>query len=341
MPGFVRKWLSWRCAAALKNNLMWFRRPQKNRRLGREFVLDVKLRSSQVRARRMRIVAVLLGGFFLAAGSVYLAWQASEWVLKVFLYENNAFAIKDIDVETDGVIASDQLRRWTGVRPGQNLFSVDLVTVRRNLELVSMVQTASVEKVLPRTLRLRVTEREPVAQLNLARPAPGGGVQLVTFYLDADGYVISPLNPSQCSPGAMLPAPDQLPAIVGVNASEVQPGRRSESLQLRAALELILAFQRSPMQGLAEISKVDVSELEVLVVKTTQGSEVTFALTGLPQQLARWQRTFEEGQRLNKAIATLDLAVSNNIPAPWIQAAVVPQIQVKSPKPLRNKKKHV
>ena len=36
------------------------------------------------------------------------------------------FAIQRIDVQTDGVIAPDQLRRWSGVKPGENLIALDL-----------------------------------------------------------------------------------------------------------------------------------------------------------------------------------------------------------------------
>ena len=43
---------------------MWFNRKPKNRRLGREYVLDVKLRSSQVRAARLRLAALALGVVF-------------------------------------------------------------------------------------------------------------------------------------------------------------------------------------------------------------------------------------------------------------------------------------
>ena len=51
---------------------MWFKRKPKNRRLGREQVLDVKLRSSQVRAARMRMFALSLGGVFAAVFGLYL-----------------------------------------------------------------------------------------------------------------------------------------------------------------------------------------------------------------------------------------------------------------------------
>lgn len=320
---------------------MWFKRSAKNRRLGREFVLDVKLRSSQVRAARLRMAALGLGSIFVAIAGLYLTWRASQWALDALLYQNRAFAIQRIEVQTDGIIAPDQLRRWSGVQSGQNLFALDLAGVRRRLELISTIQAVSLEKILPHTLRLQVTEREPLAQLNVARPRPGGGVELVAFYLDPEGYLMVPLIPAQCSPSAPNPTNDQLPLIVGVSPTEVQPGRRLETPQVLAALQLIQAFERSGMQGVVDLAKIDVSAADVLVLKTGQGSEITFGLRDLDQQLLRWQAVFEAGRRMSKGIASLDLAISNNIPALWVDAGALPQVSLKSPKPLRNRKKHV
>ena len=95
------------------------------------------------------------------------------------------------------------------------------------------------------------------------------------------------------------------------------------------------------MQGLADLKRIDVSEGDVLVVKTGQAAEITFGLADFDQQLRRWQLIYETGQKMNKAIATLDLAISNNIPAIWVDESAVPQISAKLPKPLRNRKKHV
>src|SRR5262245_11857556 len=128
---------------------MWLKRKPRNRRLGREYVLDVKVRSSQVRAARARLTALSLGGIFAIIIGAILIWKGTEWGLNRLVYENSSFAIQDIDVQTDGVIAVDQLRRWAEVRNGENLLALDLAKVKRNLELVSLIQSVSVERVLP------------------------------------------------------------------------------------------------------------------------------------------------------------------------------------------------
>jgi cell division septal protein FtsQ len=319
---------------------MWFKKKPKNRRLGREHVLDVKLRSSQVREARVRLAAVGIGAAFASVLGIYILWVAADWGLRTLVYENEAFAIQRIEVQTDGVMAVDQLRRWMGVKSGHNLLALDHVRVRRDLEMIPRVRFASVEKVLPGTLRVRVVEREPVAFLNVPRPKPGGGFELARFELDSEGWVMLPLELNHRS---APPAPweDQLPVICGLNANEIQTARRLEHAQVQAAVELILAFDQSSMAGLVDLKRIDVSEPEVLLVTTGQGSEVTFGLVDIEQQLRRWREVYEQGLRVGKVIATLDLAVTNNVPARWLEASSVPPSSPNLPKNLRTRKKHV
>jgi hypothetical protein len=53
----------------------------------------------------------------------------------------------------------DQLRRWAAVRLGDNLLALDLPSVKRNLELVSVIRSVAIERALPHTLRISVTAR--------------------------------------------------------------------------------------------------------------------------------------------------------------------------------------
>jgi hypothetical protein len=322
---------------------MWFKREQKNqknRRLNRRRVLDVKLRSSQVRAVRVRRAVVVLGITFGTGLGLYLLWHAGSWALDKFVYENPEFAIQRIDVHTDGIIAPDQLRRWSGVKPGDNLIALDLAAVKRNLELVSMIDVVSVERVLPRTLRIRVTEREPVAQVNVPCADGSGGIAVAVFQLDAEGCVLQPLDPRLC----VLPLAQvnqQLPVITGLNVYQLQPGHRVELPQVRAALQLIGAFGHSPMAGLVDLRRVDVSSPGVVVATAGPGSEITFSLDNLDQQLRRWREIYDLGQRMNKTIASLNLAVSNNIPVRWMAAGAASSGPPPSATPTRTRRKNV
>ena len=316
---------------------MWFRREQKNRRLHRGHVLDVKLRSDQVRATRTRLAALTMGILFGTVFGLYLLWRTGEWALDKFVYENSEFAIQHVEVKTDGVIAPDQLRRWSKVKLGDNLIALDLTAVKRNLELVSTIGSVSVERVLPRTLKISVTERDPVAQVNIPRAGAAGGIAVEVFQLDADGYVMQPLDPRLCViPLAQVNS--QLPVISGLNVYQLQSGHRLESPQVQAALELIGAFGHSPMVGLVDLRRIDVSLPGVVVATTGQGGEITFGLNNLEQQLRRWREIYDLGQRMNKAVASLNLAVFNNVPVRWMEAVAVPSASPKTVNPAHTRR---
>jgi cell division septal protein FtsQ len=318
---------------------MWFKRERKNRRLNRGHLLDVKLRSDQVRATRTRLAAV---GFCVLFGTVfglYLLWRSGEWALDKFVYENFTFAIQNIEVQTDGVIVSDQLRRWSGVKLGANLIALDLASVKRNLELVSTIDSVSIERVLPRTLKIRVTERQPIAQVNVPRADSKNGIAISVVQLDADGFVMQPLDPRLC----VIPLSQmnsQLPVVTGLNGYQLQPGHRVASPQAQAALQLIGAFAHSPMVGLVDLRRVDVSSPGVVIATTGQGGEITFGLENLEQQLARWRKIYDLGMSKNKMIASLDLAVANNVPVRWAEIVSVPVVPQNS-NPIKSRRKNV
>ncbi|MGA2854548.1 MAG: FtsQ-type POTRA domain-containing protein [Verrucomicrobiota bacterium] len=303
---------------------MWFRREQKNRRLGRGRVLDVRLRSEQVRATRTRLATMAIGVPVVTVFGLYLLWRAGDWALDKFVYENAEFAIQRVEVQTDGVIAPDQLRRWSGVQPGANLIKLDLAVVKHKLEFWPVIDSVSVERVLPRTLKIRVTERKPIAQVNMPRVNDATGLAICVFQLDAAGVVMQPLDPSLCQVPLSQMKGGGLPVITGLNFAQLQQGHRVASPQARAALQLISAFGRSPMAGLADLRRMDVSAPGVVVVTTGQGGEITFGLQNLEQQLRRWRVIYDLGRRNNRDIASADLAVTNNVPVRWMQAGAAP-----------------
>src|ERR1035441_8082976 len=309
---------------------MWFKREQRNRRLSRGHVLDVKLRSEQVRATRIRLGLVAVSVPAVTIFGLYLLWRAGDWALDKFVYENPEFAIQRMEVQTDGIIAPDQLRSWSGVKPGANLIALNLASVKHNLEFWPVIDSVSVERVLPRTLKIRVTERKPIAQIKMTRVDGANGFMISIFQLDAAGVVMRPLDPRLWDvPLAHMKA-GGLPVIKGMNLAQLQPGHRVTLPEARAALQLISAFGRSPMAGLVDLRNVDVSAPGVVVVTTGQGGEITFGLQNLEQQLRRWREIYDLGQRMNKVVVSLNLAVSNNVPVRWMETVADPKSSPKT-----------
>lgn len=84
---------------------------------------------------------------------------------------------------------------------GANLFRLDIEDVRSDLRPVSWIKSVAVEKTLPNTLVIHITERRPVA-LVLDRSA--------LRYVDGDGVVFAALSPAVGDPS--------LPIVTGWSA---------------------------------------------------------------------------------------------------------------------------
>jgi cell division septal protein FtsQ len=319
--------------------MSWFNQKQGNRRLQRRQVLDVKLRANRLRSARLRFAGLLLSFVFGAVFILFAVWRGGEWLLDRLIFENDALAIRSIEVQTDGVIAAEHLRRWAMVRPGQNLLALDLAKVRRDLELVPWIQSAAVERIPPHTIRIRVSEREPIAQVVLPRLLADGSYDPGIYYLDEHGVVISPIDPQYRSVPPITNL--HMPFITGVQANELRLGRQMESPQVRAALELIAAFENSIMAKTVELHRINISIPEVLQVYTTQNAEITFSLSQFEVQLNRWWLIHDHWNQFGKAISALDLSISNYLPMHFVDMHSLPPAPPKAPKPQRNRKRNV
>ena len=151
----------------------WFSNKPRNR-LHRHDLrgLESKLRT-RIRSQRQTRVAALALAFALLAG--LLGWGAwlgvKEGAREVFT-ENPAYTIREITVESTGeVLKPDQALSYLRVQRGQNLLNLDLAQMRRDLELLPMVEHAEVTRELPSRLLVRISERIAVANISsVTRP---------------------------------------------------------------------------------------------------------------------------------------------------------------------------
>jgi cell division septal protein FtsQ len=312
----------------------------RNRRFTeRQFVLDVKLRTRQMRAARWRATGTGLAGLLALALFALLFWRGGRWFLSDAVYDNPAFAIQRVDIRTDGVLAPQVIRRWAMVRVGQNLLSLDLMRVKHDLEMYSPIAGVSVERVLPGALRISVTERQPIAQALILQPRSGGGFNSVVQDFDATGMVMQPVDPAwrliPLPPGALLPT------LTGVPPKDLSPGHQAESPQVLAALRLLTELDRSPMAGIVELQSIDVSSPQVLEATTSQGAHITFSLDQFDVQLRRWRDIYDHGQAEGKAIASLDISITNHLPVRWVAGNSLPPLLNQFVKPTKPKRKNV
>jgi cell division septal protein FtsQ len=183
---------------------------------------------------------------------------------------------------------------------GTNVFRIPLESVRRGVEALPWVHTASVTRVLPHSLLVHVAERTPVAYANV-----DGRVSLV----DADGM--------------LLEKPDNgvfdFPVIYGLaNLSSIDDRRARISLYLEFTRQLGVEAPRAGWM-ISEVYLSDVEDLKALLVSGQQTVQVHFGQKDFLQRFRSFLTLLPEIQKSNDKLDSVDLRYRNEIvvdPAP-------------------------
>lgn len=295
-----------------------------NRRKNDRHVLDVKLRNDQLRRQRTKFATGFFSVLFVVAAIILMAWRGVDWSLSEFVYRNPAFAIKEIDVTTDGYLTRETILQWAGVKPNDNLMALDLQLVKRKLERVPVVGAVSLERILPDRLRIKVAERFAVARVSMLLPHPNGKERYTaTVPLDPDGYVLVPLRRNHVTDHRVLNYA-ALPELKGFDESELRTSGKLANPRVLAALRLVADFRRSPMLGLINIEQIELEQNGTLTAVTRKGMQVKFSSENrFDQQLAHWRQIHDLARQAGKEISRLDLSVTNNVPLHWKDAVPV------------------
>lgn len=184
--------------------------------------------------RAASLIVRVVGALAMAA---LLTWGAVvSWV---WLRTSDHLAVETIRVE--GVVRANPslLVQRAGLSRGVNIFAVDLAGAALAIEADPWVASASVNRELPSTLHIQVTEHEPVAVV------VDGGLYATT----SEGLLFR----------RVLPGDDlDLPLITGLGGGVMQGEHRGDDTGLAVALSVVETWSRLGLDARAPLSEVHV-----------------------------------------------------------------------------------
>jgi cell division protein FtsQ len=180
---------------------------------------------------------------------------------------------------------------------GRSVYLCPIRERRRRLLAIDWVKDATVSRIWPNQIVVRIIERQPVAFVQL--PAPNGN----TFYglVDADGVMLDPGRTSQLS----------LPVLTGV------PEKESEAVR-RERVRSFLRLQSDMGPFMDRISEVDVSDPGNIRITQSFGARALTLMLGNRDFLQRYRNftdNYPEIQRRLPNAVVLDLRLKDRITA--------------------------
>ena len=165
------------------------------------------------------------------------------------------FAVEQIIISGNEQISSERLVALCGIEIGQNIFTVDTSLVEQWLFIEPWVRTAQVERYLPRSIKISITERNPVAVM-----ATG----YAFIQIDKSGLVLCRMRELDNL---------YLPIISGIEEihSGILPGSSIEGKDIGVALTVL---NNLPEQAFPAVKEIDVMDSQKIKLYTTGGIEV-------------------------------------------------------------------
>ena len=169
-------------------------------------------------------------------------------------------AVSDVVVQGRSRTSPDSILAALGAKRGTPIFAIDPAAAKLRLEAIPWVRTASVERILPGTLRVRLDERVPLAlwqrngRLELV---DRDGVVLPTQHVDEFGNLLVLVGDDAPKEGAalldMLAAEPQIETHV---TAAVRVGGRRWNLHLDSGIDIELPEQ-NPIAAWHELARLD------------------------------------------------------------------------------------
>ncbi|HBA84219.1 MAG TPA: hypothetical protein DCZ95_09025 [Verrucomicrobia bacterium] len=284
---------------------MWFKdnrseskRKRGNRRIApaRQSFLMVHARVLDQKKDRMHKTGAIVLMMVVLAAAVWVAHLLGDLLKRKLFSECDRFVIRQLDLSSDGKLQSWHIKEYAGLEEGMNLFAVDMDRVCKELSSVPVVSSVKVNRRLPDTLVIRITERVAVARL-------GNGGNGYFLGVDRDGYV---LGPSSITPN--------LPTISGLKDKGLRPGSRVIDPAVVDALKVLDACDSVMLSQMIRIRDVDVLNPDFLNLTLTKGESVMLSRDNVENKLQKLARILQSSSKKGITLASIDMTVDKNFP---------------------------
>ena len=289
------------------------RRVSTSRQRRQQHLLDVKVRARRVshhRNRRFLLVVSKIVLVIAVGAGLYYGVRAS---LSRFFFDNPDYRLSTIAIRTDGTLQRDQILKAGGLQEGLNIFSVNLAQIHDRLQQLSQVDEVQVERKMPNEIDITITERKPIAWITSEKTVTDPFASDAAFLVDARGVLMKEKK--------LLPEYLALPLITGCSSEALVPGKTVDSLEAKAALELLRLTTTSFMQTRFQIREVDVSKGYCLLVTDKNHTRAMFGFDHLDVQMQRLEQFLVYSDDSQRQIETVNLLVARNIPVTFAQPA--------------------
>lgn len=237
--------------------------------------------------RPLKSVAAGLAAVTLAGGILYGCYRAITTV--------TLFSLKSIEVSSATHLTRDEILGLAGVERGKDLLRMNLKRMGEHLLQNPWVETVRINRYFPDSVSIVITEREPVAIVNMG----------FIYYLDKKGNVFKVLNQ-----GDRL----DFPVVTGFSEDELGSDPKGTREALEATCELLKILREKGAFILADVSEIHYDKGYGFTLFTASGAlPVKIGAGDFSAKVERFARIYRDLMVQLPSIHYIDLDYTDKI----------------------------
>jgi len=240
---------------------------------------------------RVGVVLLVVLGFVLIWTQVP---PLVSYVRQLFI-QQGVGTVKEVVVQGNYHTAKEEIVQQLDLDPGMLLLDVDIVAKQADVENLPYVKTAQLSRQWPDRLLVSVTERVPVAIVNLEQ----------LYYVDADGQIFKPIDPGEDV---------DLPVFTGLSVAQLKKDPEQGRMLLDLGLKLLACWQENDQfrqEGIAEIHLDNAFGLTVFTRRHVW--QLRLGLDQFRLKLRHWWKVLDYLGREMEQVASFDCSTGDSV----------------------------
>lgn len=232
-------------------------------------------------------IALGTAGLALALGLVFAA--------KRVIGSTTFFRLRNIEVSSAKRLTQEEILALTGVEAGQDMAGMNLKRMGEQLSQNPWVETVRIHRYFPDRLSISITEREPLAIVNMG----------FIYYLDKKGTVFKVLNQG-----------DRLdyPVITGFSEEEMSSNPAGTREALKTTCELLGILREKGAFILADVSEIHYDKGYGFTLFTASGAlPVKVGSGDFAAKVDRFARIYRDLMAQRASLHYIDLDYNDKI----------------------------
>ena len=237
--------------------------------------------------RPLGTLTLALAVFSLIFGVMYIGYRA--------IGATTFFRLKNIEVSSAKRLNREEILALVGVEAGQDLARMNLKRMGEQLSRNPWVETVRIHRYFPDRLSITITEREPVAIINMG----------YIYYLDKKGTVFKVLNQG-----------DKLdyPVVTGFSEEELNSNPVGTGEALKTTCELLGILREKGAFILADVSEIHYDKGYGFTLFTASGGlPIKVGSGDFTAKVDRFARIYRELMAERPSLQYIDLDYNDKI----------------------------